>query len=184
MAVELNTRGIIKDCTVEQAKEWVETEGQYILADIKELGKWMNTLIKKHGAGVRVVNALHGEDYKSQVAMQEPLHIEVYRKIFEDRDFDHIQISLVYMYYLYCAEIEKNRYTLGKQKFNQAMREWLEKNHPEIYETKTPAKWINGKSNEPKTAMVLAKTIASTYSSNDSNYYGINPFNGNKLWLI
>jgi hypothetical protein len=195
VAKKLDELDIIENCNQEQAKEWIETIGQYILFDKQEFGKWMNYIIEKHGKDVRVLSALHGEDYKKLLSIQESTQVSVWEKIF-DKDFEYIRRKLIWQFYLYCIEEDHAKTHLGKKRFYAEMDIWLKQNRPDI-KTHLNVNWNKMDTNslsdsliescnlKTKTDICGAGFIAKrTYKVNDFKYCFFDESNNEYKWKI
>lgn len=175
------------DCSEVEAKQWIETKGQYILSDKKELGKWMNSIIQKHGSNVRVMEAMHGADYRSLLNIQKSLSDEVMERIFNSPNFDYVKRQHLFYYYLKCCEEDKTKAHLGKSRFLAQCDLWLEKNRSDIH--KRLVKWLGSK-NSPEsaietTAEVYVKDGCESFNKcNDFKYFIVNGDYGGKIWKI
>lgn len=171
--------------TVEEAETWMKLEGQKILSDPKEVAKWLNHLVNKHGL-VEDVPALHGADYRAAVASQKPLTTQVFEAFFNSPTFTYIKKPLVYEFYRNEQQLQGNVRTLNKSKFYETLNQWLKVNHPHIIPSK--ANW--GKGPKASTADVYAdQTFVGglarpSLTPNDSDWFEFGPFGDKKIWKV
>ena len=168
-----------KATSYQEAKAWIVDEGQHILSDPTEAGKWLNALIGRHGSA-SFVPALHGADYRAVVAIQKPLYDQVFEAIF-DTQFNYIKKSLIYDFYQDERKLQGNRAALGKMKFYQLADEWLQKNRPDI--TQATVNWDSSTANVYIGAMSLGNRTKPKLASNDYFYYDPQDF-GRREWKV
>ena len=167
--------------TKEEAKEWIIHEGQWILRQTNELGKYMNSLVKKWGK-VTVSRALHGEDYNNLVGTQKSLKVQTWEKIFLDADFKFIRKSLAWEYYTACAKVS-GQMTGGRNNFYKELGDWLRSNVGHI-QLQNKIKWAIGTRRTTTDIFTdVAWTGTGTFTNNDDYYFEEDRFN-NKKWLI
>lgn len=121
------------------ALDWLHTEGASILSDPQEVARWLGYLVSKHGVVGRVA-ALQGEDYQRLLAVQTPLHEQVFEAVFLAEGFTHIKLSTLRDVYmdLYRRHNGGNGHLRSRKLYEQA-RKWLHKNRPLVVQQKV--KW-------------------------------------------
>jgi hypothetical protein len=83
----------ITDPTPEQLREarnWCLTEGEKIARDPGEVAKWISHLLVTH-VDKGLPQELHGKDFDELMGLQEPLHEQMIRAIFNEPGFTHIE---------------------------------------------------------------------------------------------
>jgi hypothetical protein len=117
--------------SVAEATEWVLTEGDRLLGDRTEIGRWIGSLLRKYD-GQPAPKALHTADYSRLMDRQKPLAEQVFEAVFTDPDFTHIERSTLYGFYVGLCRHENIRFSVGRNTFYEDLEEWLAANMPEI----------------------------------------------------
>lgn len=166
------------ECSLDEAKNWIIQHGQWILREGEEFGKWLNSLVARHGK-VYVNKALHGEDYRALIGIQKPLKVSVWEKIFLDEGFDHIRANTLWEYYTANCKFS-GQIAGGRNNFYKELREWLKKNGLAIEERDVV--WIHN--GGKKTSKVFCPIAGqSTLLSNDDEYFSEDQYQ-RKTWEI
>lgn len=156
-----------KSVSYHQAKDWIIATGQDILSDPQEVGKWLNSLINRHGR-LNHVAAHHGADYQSIVSIQTSLWDQVFETIF-DSGFTYVRKSVLYDFYRYEAQLQGNRSALGKKKFYHLAEVWLEKRSKNI--TAVTANWDNSTADVFISVATLGGLSKPKLRNNDGFYF-------------
>jgi hypothetical protein len=115
----------------QEAQQWLFTEGRRIFSDSAECAKWLNYLLENYGGREQPV-ALHGQDYRKVMDIQQKLDEDIMRAVFTDEAFEYISVlDLHEGYILLCKERGQMR-PIGLKLFNLRVEMWLEDNMPNV----------------------------------------------------
>jgi hypothetical protein len=83
-----------KTITVEEAQNWIEETGQWLLCDPYQIGKWINAMVEKHG-DVNHVRANKGDAYKTLIDRQRAGWLQTVETVFTEPGFVYIRDQLL-----------------------------------------------------------------------------------------
>src|ERR1051325_2830849 len=113
--------------------QWMLNEGQSILTDHKQIANWLGALLDKHGDRPHPL-PLHGADFKRLMDIQKPMDEKISEAVFTDPDFKFIEKAVLHKGYVLCCQEDGQKGWLKQGKFYERVREWLERNRPDIVE--------------------------------------------------
>lgn len=113
-----------QEAILDQVWQWQLTEGNAILSDPIEIAKWFGNLWMKHG-DKGIPKALHGEDYKALLNVQEPIHERMIHAIFSDPHFTHINKSTMFKAYGYLCKDYKVSYPIRDRVLFQFVEKYI-----------------------------------------------------------
>jgi hypothetical protein len=111
------------------AKAWIDTTGKHILSNRKEAGKWLRSLVERHG-DQSVSMGLHGADYQAMRHIQRPIERLVMEAVFESDEFENIRTSTLYEAYEHFAK-GSTRTPMGRGKFHELVSQYIADHHPD-----------------------------------------------------
>ena len=112
------------DVSEEDAALYLRVEGERVLADRGEVGRWLADLRRRHG-DVRHVDALHGASYRALTAVQAPFQETVFEAVFAAAGFTHIKRPVLYALYRELCRTHNNGYgTLKNRTLYAALDVW------------------------------------------------------------
>jgi hypothetical protein len=91
------------DAATKRAYKWLKNEGLKHLCDPEQIAAWLESLIQKYGEH-DAPRALHGEDYKRLLGIQERMYDRIIAAVFADPDFTHICKTALYAGYEACSK--------------------------------------------------------------------------------
>jgi hypothetical protein len=105
-----------KEMTLKDVQNWIENEGQYILEDPVQVGKWINAMAVKYGdcKNVRANNA--SDAYKAMINRQRPAWTKTVEEVFTDDGFVYIRDQLLRELVMHFNKGEK--FIPGRNKFH------------------------------------------------------------------
>ncbi len=167
--------------TPDQAKRWLETEGQAILKDTDEVARWLHTISERHPE--QYVPALHGADYHSILGTQKDLGLEVIEAFLNDRKMaplgSYVNRSLIADAYLAEAKRQGLRTSWSRKRFIATLEAWVAK-EPDLRVVKT--NWRKG--GQLSTANVVARgQVSGTLQCNDDRWRSHDEF-GRVEWAV
>jgi hypothetical protein len=83
-----------KIVSLDDAKVWVETVGQYILSDADQVGKWLVVMILKYG-DIVTLDAIKGRAYNTLLERQRGAWLDTVEEVFTQPDFEYITEQLL-----------------------------------------------------------------------------------------
>ena len=113
-----------------RAEVWMDAVGKAIANNPDEVVKWLSKIVKKYFDQPKP-QALHGEDFKRLLDMQQPIDEQVFEAVFNDPQFTHISRTALHKGYKAVAKEGGYKQAYRAKKFYEHVREWLSCNHPE-----------------------------------------------------
>lgn len=108
-----------------EAVKWIKDTGSKILADPAEVGRWVQSLIAKHG-DPGSVTALHGEDYATLAETQTSIEDSVFQAVFLKPEFTYIRRPVLYDFYRSQCQ-RQGRPARRDRVFYEMAGKWLKK---------------------------------------------------------
>lgn len=115
-------------CTYTEAKDWFDREGKLILSDRVEAGRWINSLITRHG-DQNITQGLHGRDYRSMMQVQSSIETLLFKTVFDDDDFEMIRTTTLYDAYVHFAR-QSSRTPIARGKFHALAQAYIAEHKP------------------------------------------------------
>lgn len=112
------------------ALTWLRSEGFAILSDRVQAGRWLASLVARHG-DVNVSEGHHDEDYKAIRNLQRPLHEDMFAQIFGSDEFRCIRTTELFQAYIEeCSTLRRK--PMGRNKFHELTRLYISQHHSEF----------------------------------------------------
>jgi hypothetical protein len=162
-----------------EVRQWQLTEGDAIFSDPIEIAKWLGNLIMKHGEQ-GIPKALHGDDYRALLDIQEPLHSRLITAVFTDPDFDHINRTTLHRAYDGLCRAHRTKHPLSDKKLYAAVEKFIKKLPIELTQTRQGGPVDNGtkplpfrsqpEENKPRPRLWQKSTGNHSDTNNDLDY--------------
>jgi hypothetical protein len=163
--------------SVGEAKTWIEAEGQHIVSDRAEAGRWLATLIDRHG-DVDVIDGHHGEDYHAVAETQKSVEHLLFDAVFLDPRFEHIKRSTLYDLYCHYAG---GGFKLARGTLYAKLDSWAKKNKLDI--TMRRCKVGSGQS-VSKLDFFAKDSLATRVSADNDEFYIKQDDYGRVIWRL
>jgi hypothetical protein len=124
--------------TLDQAEEWMTSEGDGIASDPVEVAKWLYRLQQTY-QHLPAPKALHGADFVQLMEDQKRIDERIYEAVFSDPNFTRIERRTLYRGYRAICRDESQRYAFGKKQFYRRAELWLKQHLPLIALHNLPA---------------------------------------------
>lgn len=182
LVAEMLTHLAGETVTEKEAKSWIETEGQFILADKEQCGKWLKSLVDKHGK-ITELSALRNKDYDDMVEMQKPFHVRVFEQILLDDQFSYIKQGTLYEFYKYANNRwNSGGYNLARNTFYSHLAGWIKREKIPL-EMKKRLWLVDQKTTSADVVYNTNYITKAKLTDNDDEYF--DEVDGNrKTWLV